>query len=102
MPIRPSPALDTSGPPRPSGTRPSRTRPSGACSMITTLRRAAVSYMVSGVDAFSFDVGQQDRGCADLLRRAGERVPVDHDEVREHARLDGAGPVQVVHVGRPG
>src|SRR5450755_2426033 len=96
MPIRPSPARETCGPPRPSGTWPSV-----VCSIITRLRRASLLRGLRGVDALACDVAEQDRGGTNLLGRPGERVPVEHDEVRKPARLDSAGLIEVVHVRRP-
>src|ERR1017187_8311645 len=102
MPIRPSPALDTCGPPRPSRTRPSGARPgdpppSVMCSIITRLRRASLLRGLRGVDALAFDVAEQDRGGTHLRGRPGEGVPDKHEESREPARLDSAGLIEVVH-----
>src|ERR1022692_662853 len=106
MPIRPSPALDTCGPPRPSRTRPSGARPgdpppSVICSIITRLRRASLLRGLRGVDALAFDVAEQDRGGTNLLGRPGNRSPADHYAAPEPARLDSAGLIEVVHVRRP-
>ena len=51
-------------------------------------------------DAPALDVGRHDPRRADLVGRAGERVAVEHGEVREQPDLEATGHVvEVVHVG---
>src|SRR4051794_18296548 len=49
------------------------------------------------VDTLTADVRQEHPGVGDLLRRTGERVPVEDGQVRERSHRDPSGVVGMVH-----